>query len=554
MTRLEGLDITDFSGGLHLEDTFGHVAPNESPRMENVVVDNRGGFSQRKGLSRWNAADVVTPASWDPRSAEIIQLADGTYQVYVSNGSTVYVSGSTATFSDLSVTVGATPHLADFAPWGDVMYIAAGKGNSTIKRDGTSAAATLSDPAVASGWNDDYTTPAGGYMPEAECITTHQSYIFVANLEEDATEYPNRIRWSHPDQPEDWAENDFLDIEPGGGYITGIIPFDDHLLIFKPNSVWRLFGYDLTSWQLERVTQSVGCPHPQALTRSQDAVYFFSASGRKGVYAYTGGQARTATGLISEKLDKAMNDLIDSDDVWVSWADRRLNVSVPWNYDDEGSSATNNLFVWDPYAGREGAWTFFSAARGSMRRVVELSDIAFEGPLVMITGLTTGDTAAALCEMTDDDTPYDYLVDAATTAERFHSEYRTGWFSGGADMQGWPERRKSWLRPRFVHQLTSSDSEVALDVLADYEAGSSVRSFDLTLSGADSAVWNAFNWGDGSLWNAEPEGTKLARVPGSFGVWRSIQMRWYTPSSASTDTSWKIDAIFLKYVLRRFTT
>ena len=114
--------------------------------------------------------------------------------------------------------------------------------------------------------------------------------------------------------------------------------FRDHLLIFKTNSIWALYGYDDDSWQLIKVSISVGCPSITAATRSETAVYFFSASDRGGIYAYNGENPV----YLSENLRTAFEDIHAFQNVFVSWAGRRLWVGVPWTKEIGGRRRSDN--------------------------------------------------------------------------------------------------------------------------------------------------------------------------------------------------------------------
>ena len=77
--------------------------------------------------------------------------------------------------------------------------------------------------------------PTSNTMPQAEYVAGHASYLFVACTDEADGNHFARVRWSHPDKPDSWRADDFLDIDSGGGRITGLMSFRDHLLIFKTN-------------------------------------------------------------------------------------------------------------------------------------------------------------------------------------------------------------------------------------------------------------------------------------------------------------------------------
>ena len=536
-TRLQPINLVDFTGGLNLRRSDFNLAENESPAMTNVEIDPRRGFSSRRGWVRWNATDIVTPANWHPRNGYLHEMSDGTYLIYVTNGTTIWAANTGGSFDDQSIAVSADPHLADFGSWGDIIYIACGMNETSYKRDGTGTPAAMGD--AASGFNDDYTIPAGGKMPRCRFVEPHVGYLFTAATKEGGVEYPNRVRWSHPNQPEDWATLDYIDIEIGGGRITGLLSFQDHILIFKTGSVWALYGYNSESWQLVQVSRSAGAPTCTCITASESAVYFYSAVGRNGIYAYTGGQVVH----ISEKLRTAMEEIDEPNEVWVSWMGRRLWTSFPWLPDDRRTGDETSAFVFDPEVG-EGAWVRHESALGSITVLIPRSDTATDYPMAAICGHSG---AACLARLDFQDRAEDKILEDGTSTA-FDASYRTGWFDAG-----YPERLKSWRRPRFIFRNPANDVIVSVKGYWNYSVDTPVRTYNVALLGPeDVTTWDDFDWDDGSLWVAETTGSRIDRgLP--FGHSRALQLE-FSVSPITLGAAWGVDAVVLKYLYRRFTT
>ena len=478
-------------------------------------------------------------SAWEPRNGYVHSLSDDTYIVYMANDGTILAAPPSGVFADLSITVVADPHLADFASWGDVVYIACGVGETCYKRDGTAAAASVAD--VYGNFNDDYTTPAGGYMPTAEHIEAHSGYIFVGHTEENSVDYPNRIRWSHPNQPEDWATLDFLDIETGGGRITALKSFQDHLLIFKTESVWALYGYDFDSWQLIQVSRSAGAPSPTAVTASESAIFFFSSVSRNGIFMYQGGQQVVH---ISEKLRTAMEEVDEPNNVWMAWVGRRLWCSIPWLPDDARVGDESSAFVFDPEVGG-GAWVRHESALGSITVILPRSDTEAEYPLAAICGHSG---AACLVRLDFQDRAEDKILEGGSSSA-FDASYRTGWF-----VAEYPERLKSWRRPRFILRNPDFDVTIKVEAFADYSGDIPTRTSALTLlADASAAYWDdGWEWDDGTLWATEATGSRIERTS-PFGHSRALQLR-FSVLPATLGAAWGIDAIILKYIYRKLTT
>lgn len=53
---MRDLRVRNFSGGLNLRDAVAEVAPDESPDLWNVTLDERGGVAKRLGHAKWNSS------------------------------------------------------------------------------------------------------------------------------------------------------------------------------------------------------------------------------------------------------------------------------------------------------------------------------------------------------------------------------------------------------------------------------------------------------------------------------------------------------------------
>lgn len=563
-TRLQPLNLIDFTGGLNLRATDFMLNENESPGMLNINMDTRGGIVTRAGWAGWNTNDVVTTpshANWRPHNAEMHLYSTGVFAVFVANGTKVWTGQQGQDFVDLGLAASADPHIADFASWGDKVYIATGRANPAWKVTGPPQVGNLGvalTKAAAANFNNNYATPVGGVFPACELAEAHGGYIFAANIIEDSVTYANRIRWSHPDQPEDWAAADYIDILQGGSRITALKSFRDHLLIFKVDSVWALYGYDRDSWQLIKVSMSIGTPSIQAVTRSESSVYFYSASARNGIFAYQGNDPI----LISEPIRRCMDAIVDDHDVWLGWVSRRLWCSLPWDPDPEFASHSSVL-VFDPEIG-EGAWIRYKPALGSITSIVERSDVATEYPMVIACGCTG--YAGVLRTMVSPDLAGD-VFKPSTALVGFRNHYRTSWKHAG-----WPELQKSWLRPRIIARLPPSQTTVRVNTYWNYDGVNAQRTHVFDTGSQGGAFWrllgaadpngDGFDWGDGTLWGGGGAiGDTLTRpvsanpaVRGTSLGWARAVMLEFLPEDYTNAEAWAIDAIVLKYNARRFTT
>ena len=274
MAQIDFAQLSDFTGGINFRGDQFQLATNESPSMLNVEIDPRGGVFSRAGYEKKHATAVVAPGNaWKPKglydykypSSPYIMLTTGYSSVGPENGKVYHSTGGdfTALNSALATPLVVTSaNGAGMTQWEDTMYFALGSGSSQMAY--WVAGSTYTTFLLASGptWQK-YESPTGGYMPRAELATAHANKMFVANTYEDAVSYPNRVRWSHENRPEDWYQQDYIDIIAGGEGIRGIQVVDGQLLIFKPKAIYLLMGYDADSFQLVELTTVIGIDYPQ---------------------------------------------------------------------------------------------------------------------------------------------------------------------------------------------------------------------------------------------------------------------------------------------------
>lgn len=566
--RLDPINLLNFTGGLNLRRTSFQLAENESPAMLNVEVDPSGGVYSRKGWSMFTTSDIVA-GDWDPRNAFSMRLSDGTQYNYIANQGTLLYGGSDAAFVDSGITVSASPHLADFASWGDNLYVACGAGNQAATRVSTSNPAVLT-LATTGAWVDDYTAPTGGKLPSCDFFETHSGYLFAAGIDESGASFPNRLRWSHPNNPEDWAELDYIDIKTGGTKITGLLSFNDHLLIFKNNSVWALYGYNSDSWQLVRVSAQVGTPTCTGLARSENAAFFYSDGASKGIFGYGGDVPEE----ISEAVRPAFQGITAPTQVFMGWVEQRLWVSVPWGPETLAGTDVTDVFVFDPTFGTAGvnqaglsrvkpagAWvrhqsvggipgpyfgqeidtTLACIRAGSSKGVMQVEAVATDSYDV----LSYPDTLETVAGEDVEDLAGNFIAIVGSNNVVFETYYRTGWINGG-----WPTRKKSWRRPDFVCREFGTDYVLRIDAYRDLQMSAPRRSYDLPVTGSGvDAVWGDFDWGDGTQWGRSIPGQTIVRGK-SFGTGKSLQLQIKGPTVRPA--KWGVGAIVLKKTDRRF--
>ncbi|MCK9480082.1 MAG: hypothetical protein M0R40_11420, partial [Firmicutes bacterium] len=175
------------------------------------------------------------------------------------------------------------------------------------------------------------TYPATG-IPAIQHATVDNNRIFAAT--------GNNIYVSSQGSYSDWTN--FADVEgnpnPVGSYredldtpqdITGIIKYKGNVVILKPDLVYESFG-NKPPYRIVEVAKT-GCIDGRSVVEVNSVLYWL---GRKGIYAYTGGQPRN----ISEKLNKTFENGIAGTD------GRKYYISA---YDGDKWE----LYVYDTYSG-----------------------------------------------------------------------------------------------------------------------------------------------------------------------------------------------------------
>lgn len=518
------LDTTaDFTGGLNLRADQFKIAPNESPWLLNMEVDPAFGVRSRKGWVDWA---TVGATGWDPRNLYSHVVGDGTEWVFLASDGELWANGAGTFVQAAGVAATADPHGADFAPWGSDLYVACGRGNVGRKWSGGVWSSLASPPT----WSDDYTAPVSSLMPSADFVAVHDGYLWVGNTLENGTHYPHRIRFSHPNKPDSWALLDYIDFPEGGGPITGIMPFRDHLLVFFPNSVWALYGSNVDTFAKANVTKTVGAANRQCLTRSESAVYF--TAWPDGVYKITA----ESVDEVSESLRPAFksgNFNTDNDKQWLCWANQKLYWSVP--YDESGApSAPTSVFVYDPSID---AWVLYRAGDG--RAVAPIV-----GSLAVGFPLGCSRNVKTVIKLDAVEVPVDTL---SSVAYGFPTVVRTSWQDSGM-----PTIKKRWKRPDIVVREADTDYMLTMYVFHNLQETGARRTRTLQFTASSSnLVWDDLQpivWDDASvyLWGTESKGSSIERA-GGLGSTPSVQLEFH----GELGKAWGLNGIVYKSIVRR---
>lgn len=514
--QIKVVTLNDFTGGLNLRADAFQLANNESPDMMNVDVDPRGGFRQRKAVAPFGGSftggDPLSLWSFETPSYKQVMIRQGSVVKYSTGG-----AWSNAVASGL--TAGLPIRCATFK-------------NNGYLQNGTDAPwrwTGVTATQLGTAFNENLQAPSGGNMPKAKLIAVWQGCVWLANTTESAVAYPNRVRWSHPNFPEDYRSIDFADIDTGvdGDEITALVPFGDRLLVFKRNSIHAVYGYGPDNFQVLPVHHSSGAVSADAVVATDEGVYYFSWP--NGLMHYDG---RHEPRWLFERLFPAITGGSIPDayqaKVTVGWLNRRVFVSVPW-----GSSTSNaRTFVFDPSVGKDGAWVQYDLGLGSM--LLWRPPAADALPLAVVVG-------KSYLVRLDVDAAFD---DFGSGATHIASYYRTRWLDFGQ-----PAVRKRWRRPEIV-MMGGTTAKILVDARTDYDASLVRHSFYLdTTADANTFMWDdpSHGWDSGAVWARASSDINELRRGSSMGTSRAISMQFSGPLS---NASWGIDSVSLKFTLK----
>jgi hypothetical protein len=533
MAQLQIYQQQDFTGGLNFRADQFQLADNESPKMLNVEIDPRGGIFSRGGYERINTTAVG--GTWAPW--QLHWFTGATPRLMLVN-STKVLHSTGGNFTTLQSAVGVDVTVsgddgACLVNWGDKLYIGAGQDAANGYRwQTTDTYATALTALSTTNWSNNYNSPTGNVFPKCEHLCVHANKMFAANLTISGTNYPNRVHWSHEDQPEDWAETDYVEIAAGGTGIRGMAVVAGALVIFKPQAIFVLYGYDSGDFRLAQLSSKLGAVSHRGMAVADTGVYFFSNP--EGLFFFDGSRLIDVFDPIRPAVDTGQLNTAAPSAITLSWVNKKLWMSAP--YDPETTVTTPKVnFVFDPSIGRAGAWTMFQSSDG----------------YGLISGCDYTDSSETnLYYMIHPNQPRVLRVDKYTvdvdnitgTTANFTSYYKTKWFDGGSFMQ-----KKMFRRPDFVVKEPSVQSAINVKVYHDYEdgTGNERRAYDLTVTPpAAGLVWGTDLWGD--EWGSGLS-TSAVVTGKNLGLARAVQIQLTGPAGQS----WGINSIGYKYQGRR---
>lgn len=543
---IEIFEQKDFTGGLNLRSDQFQLKDNESPEMLNVEVDPRGGVFSRGGMVRLPATTIA--GTWSPH--RLIPFYSGTSRLMLVNDVKIFfytgAAWTSLAHSGGDITSAAEDGVA-VASWGTSLYIVTGqsgaggyKWNGVVSAGVPSVTTTLTPSGTApDAWQ---TTAAAGTlkMPKANFICAHANRMFVAGTNETGVDYPNRVRWSIEDIPNNWILDDYIDIEGGGNRITGICVVNGGLVVFKDYAIYYIMGYDSTDFRVVQISSDIGCGGSDAFVVAQEGVFFYA--NRKGLYFFDGSTINNIFEPLRPAFDLGYINNNITNKISLSWLGRRIWMSVPYSVTDIVTTETLNI-VYDPSMG---SYTMFSTSDGyGVRGGTDFRNSNNEEQRLACHPVVQSVVQVDQYKQNHDAIQVNGNVDGYVTT------YRTKWFDGGSFLQ-----RKMFRRPDLVMRETETTQSVNVKVYHDYQesTGSQKREFNINLTSTNVGMVWGDNWtyeGAGqniyaSVWSGSTLGGSI-KTAQNLGLARTVQLNF----TGELLKPWGINSIGYKWVPRR---
>jgi hypothetical protein len=239
------------------------------------VIKTRPGFSV---LGSALSARVLGLYAW--KNSELNAVSNGQWYKYSGGSwSAVTGGGSLNTTANWSFTnfQGGFP---------DINLIGA-NGTDPVKRYDGSTVQDLTDAPSGLNFIETYIERLWGAVKN----TLHFS------------EYRVGTNWTTAPDPDDDSNPGFIEVESSDGQvISGIRNGPNRLIIFKPDSIYNLFGTYADAFTLKRIDDSIGAVSNQAITTINGEIYFVH---RTGIFKYDGGTS------VSKAFSEPVQNFVD---------------------------------------------------------------------------------------------------------------------------------------------------------------------------------------------------------------------------------------------------
>lgn len=267
----------DFSGGLNNYAPAIYLAPNESPDLMNVEIDNPVGIlKQRSGYFSCG----TTPSGNTATAMAEYAKSDGSRALIVTDNATVWQTFDCVTFSTITTGLSSldTP---SFKTIRDKLWIVNGStypvtwdGSTATSLDGSGAKPLAPKARYIEFWKERVwlantaTDPSVVYFSD---LTDDEGTIIDPSISSAA--------WSN-------ALNTFYISREDGSPLYGLRAYRDNLYCLKYTGLWKIIYESDFNTAITKSVASTGSQFNSTLVEMDDGLLYFI--GRDGVYAFDG--------------------------------------------------------------------------------------------------------------------------------------------------------------------------------------------------------------------------------------------------------------------------
>ena len=303
--------FSDFGGALNNAAAATAIGPDESPDLQNVIVDEpqgsikpRNGFTQCGKLPSGGIATYLHPYT----------KANGSIRLIVSDNTNYYETPDCITFTGISGTFSSTAR-PSMRTVRDVVFIVNGS-TDAFTWDGSTRTilngnAGTPNPAPPRCRYLEY------YLDRVFCARTgaEPSAVYFSALTDSAGNILNPSTGSVS-----WPATNALYIDrDGGSPIYGLKAYRGKLYVFKNNGIWRVDfrnDFDIT---VIKTLASVGTRFNDAIVEEGGVIYFV---GPDGIYAFNGDESIRISDKIQPTFDTIRQPTVnDSFKTWDTQSD-----------------------------------------------------------------------------------------------------------------------------------------------------------------------------------------------------------------------------------------
>lgn len=170
--------------------------------------------------------------------------------------------------------------------------------------------------------------------PAGRFLAFHKGRLFISGQSAD----PTRLAWSDFADYTTWSSTGFTYVPQSktGDPITGMIVFQDNLIIFTRKTKYVLFGDDPGNFVLRQSSGKKGAVNQASIASDPNYIYFLSDD---GVYRYNGSQDE----LISDPIQTEIDNIEDKTKVAGVYQGNYYRLYYP----QTGSTANDSCVLWD---------------------------------------------------------------------------------------------------------------------------------------------------------------------------------------------------------------